>query len=78
MPKQNKLQKFSVTMSLVSLLLGLASGIWLYFRSSEIGIADPVSASLIACVIFFGFVAVVLFVMGTADLPSMKFDSEEQ
>ena len=72
------LQKLSVSSAVVSLLLALASGVALYFRLQDVGIDDPITASLIASTFFFICIGFVFFIMGTADLPSFKTGSSKK
>ena len=72
------LQKVSLISAVVSFVLALISGIMLYLRLESVGSDDPISASFIASIFFFVCVGVVLTIIGTADLPSFKFDNSER
>lgn len=71
------LQKISLVSAAVSFVLALVSGVMLYLRLESVGSDNPVSASLVASTFFFICVGVVLSIIGTADLPSFKFDNSE-
>lgn len=70
------LQHLSVGTGLLSFLLALVSGVWLYFNVSASGFNNPISASLLACSFFFVFVGIVLTIIGRSDLPSFRFDDQ--
>ncbi|MCW9013890.1 MAG: hypothetical protein OQL06_08910 [Gammaproteobacteria bacterium] len=72
------LQKLSSYAAIISFILGVASAVTLYLRLPEHDINNPVSASLLACIFFFILVGFVLSIIGSANLPSFKFDTEEK
>ena len=76
--KKGVLQKFSLVMSVVSIVLAFASGVILFLRYESLGFYHPISASLMASVFFFMSVAVILYIMGKTDIPSFKFDDPEE
>lgn len=72
------LQKISLFSAVVSFILAVISGVLLYIRQqSVVGFDNPLSASFLASTFFFVSVGVVFAVIGTADLPSFKFDNPE-
>lgn len=70
-------QRISLGAAFLCYGLALASlgalGYWL----GDLGGDHPVIASLGACVVFFVGAGVVLHVMGQANLPSLRFDRED-
>ncbi|MBL7004221.1 MAG: hemerythrin family protein [Gammaproteobacteria bacterium] len=72
--KKGVLQKTSVIIAYISYVLAVASGVFLYFRLQTENIDNPISSSLAAMTFFFICVGIVLSVMGSADLPSLKID----
>ena len=76
MPGNNRgfMQRMSVVSGVISILLAIVSGVFLYFRVDETGFNNPVAASLLACCFFFVFVATVLIIIGRSDIPSFRFD----
>ena len=72
------LQKVSLVSAVASFVLALVSGVLLYLRLESVGSDDPVSASFMASTFFFVCVGVVLTIIGKADLPSFKFDNNEE
>ena len=76
--RKGVLQKVSLISAVVSFVLAFISGVLLYFRPESVGNPDPVSASLLASIFFFISVGVVLTVIGTANIPSFKFDNAKE
>ena len=76
--KKGMLQKISLVAALLSLVLAVVSGIFLYFRLAGTGSDNPLSASLMASTFFFLCVGAVFAVMGHANLPSFKLDASER
>jgi magnesium-transporting ATPase (P-type) len=74
--KRNKLQKVVLYFATFSIILALTCAIYLMINIDEIGWDNPVSASLLASIFFFLFVAFVLIVIGTANIPSFKFNQK--
>lgn len=72
--KKSKLQKLSLYFAAFSIVSAIASVIYLVIKVDVIGWENPVSASLLASTFFFAFVALVFIVIGTANVPSFKFD----
>lgn len=68
------LQKLSLTLGILSFLLSVVTGVWLYLRIESVGADNPISASLMASTFFFICVGVILTIIGRADIPSFKFD----
>ena len=79
MPKRKGvLQKAAFVSAVISFILAVVSGITLAIRLQTVGSDNPISASLMAATFFFVCVGVVLYVMGTADLPSFKLDNNKK
>jgi len=76
--KKGPLQKLSLVSAVLSFILAIISGIMLYLRPENLSSMNPISASLMASTFFFISVAVVLTIIGKADLPSFKFDNTEK
>jgi len=72
---KSKLQKLSLYFSAFSLIASIASIIYLMLHLDTLGWENPISASLLASSFFFAFVSFLLFIIGTADIPSFKVDS---
>lgn len=70
------MQRLSTGSGLLSFLLALVSAVWLYFNVSASGFNNTISASLLACSLFFVFVGIVLTIIGRSDLPSFRFDDQ--
>jgi len=75
--RKSVLQKLSLVSAVVSFILALISGVVLYLRLESMGVDNPISASFLASTFFFICVGVVLSIIGTADVPSFKFDNSE-
>ena len=76
--RKSVLQRISFVSGVVSFVLALVSGVMLYIRmQSVIGVDNPISASFLASTFFFVCIGIVFTVIGTADLPSFKFDNPE-
>ena len=76
--KKNKstLQKSSLYFSALSAIFSILSIVYLYLKLDSLGWESPISASLLASSFFFGFVSFILFIIGTADIPSFKVKTE--
>ncbi len=72
--KKGVLQKFSLIMAAVSVLLAIITGVMLYFRVESVGADNPISASLMASTFFFICVGIILTIIGTTDIPNFKLD----
>lgn len=72
--KKGVLQKLSLILGILSLLLSVVTGVWLYLRIESVGADNPISASLMASTFFFICVGVILTIIGRSDIPSFKFD----
>jgi len=70
--KKSNLQKSALYFSAFSVIASIFSVIFLYLKINTLGWESPISASLLASSFFFGFVAVVLFIIGSSDIPSFK------
>ena len=70
--KKSKLQKSALYFAAGSIIAAIASVIYLYLNLDTLGWENPISASLLASTFFFLFVALVLVVIGTANIPSFK------
>ena len=69
------LQKVSTVSGIISFILSVVCGVFLYLRVQETGFENPVSASLLASVFFFLFVGFLLVFVGSCNIPSFKFDN---
>lgn len=76
--RKGVLQKVALVSAVVSFVLALTSGVMLYLRLESVGSDSPISASFMASTFFFICVGAVLTVIGTADIPSFKFDNSEE
>jgi tetrahydromethanopterin S-methyltransferase subunit D len=76
--KKGFLQKLSLVSAVASFALALIAGVMLYLRLQHVGSDNPVSASLMASTFFFVCVGIILVIIGTADMPSFKFDNPEE
>ena len=74
--KKSKLQKSALYFAAASIIAAIASVIYLFLKIETLGWENPISASLLAATFFFVFVAFVLIVIGTANIPSFKFEKE--
>ncbi len=70
--KKSHFQKSALYFSAFSVIASILSIIFLYLKIQTLGWESPISASLLASSFFFGFVAVVLFIIGSSDIPSFK------
>lgn len=71
-------QKASLFFGIVSFILAVASGIFLYFRVAEVGGNNPISASLLASVFFFICVGAILLFIGLSNIPSFKLNDSNK
>jgi len=76
--KKGFLQKLSLVSAVASFAVALITGVMLYLRLESVGSDNPVSASLMASTFFFVCVGIILVIIGTADMPSFKFDNPEE
>ncbi len=74
--KKSKLQKSALYFAAGSIIAAIASVIYLTLNIDTLGWENPISASLLASTFFFLCVALVLFVIGTANIPSFKVGRE--
>ena len=74
--KKSKFQKSALYFAAASIVAAIASVIYLFLKIDTLGWENPISASLLAATFFFVFVAFVLIVIGTANIPSFKFEKE--
>jgi len=72
MKKKSKFQKSALYFAAASVIAAIASVVYLYLNVDTLGWENPISASLLASTFFFMFVAFILIVIGTADIPSFK------
>lgn len=70
--RKGVMQRVSQVFAVLSFVLSIVAAVMLYLRVGEEGWNNPVSASLLASIIFFTSVGVVLTVIGRSDLPSLK------
>lgn len=78
--KKNKsyLQKSALYFAAASVIASIACIIYLVLKIDILGWQNPISASLLASSFFFGFVAFLLLVIGTTDIPSFKVHSDTE
>lgn len=76
--KKGFLQKLSLVSAVASFALAFITGVMLYLRLEHVGSDNPISASLMASMFFFVCVGIILVIIGTADIPSFKFDNPEE
>ena len=72
--KKSKLQISALYFAVGSVMAALASVIYLVLKIDSLGWQNPISASLLASTFFFLFVALILVVIGTANIPSFKIE----
>ncbi len=60
-----------------SLVASCICGFFLYRKGRELGMDDPINASLIAGIFFFLFVGGLLWFIGKADIPSFSVHDDE-
>lgn len=72
--RKSMLQKSSVIVGYVCFLLAVLCAVALYFKKQELGMQDPVTASLLASTFFFVFIGFVFMIMGKVDLPNLKIE----
>jgi len=69
-------QKSALYFAAGSIVLAIASVIYLSIEIDTLGWQNPISASLLASTFFFMFVALVLIVIGTTNIPSFKIGKD--
>lgn len=72
--KKSKLQKSALYFAAGSVIAAIASMTYLMLKIDILGWQNPISASLLASTFFFLFVALILVVIGTANIPSFKIE----
>ena len=75
--KKSKLQKSALYFAVGSVFAAIASVIYLMLKIDTLGWQNPISASLLASTFFFLFVALILFVIGTTNIPSFKIEKRK-
>lgn len=78
MSNQTRVQRFTFFVAILSYLAAVACILILVFNNPGSDLNNPLSASLIASVIFFIGVGIVLHVIGKANLPNLKIDSDKR
>lgn len=76
MKKKSKLQKSALYFAAFSVVACISCAVILFLKVEVLGWESPISASLLASSFFFGFVAFILFIIGTANIPSFKVGSQ--
>lgn len=71
------MQKTALFFAYFSFILAAVSGVFLYLKTQELGASHPITASFIASFFFCIFTGVSLYIMGSANLPKLKFDKHE-
>jgi hypothetical protein len=74
MKQRSKIQKMLMGIAVISYIVAIGCGVAAAYTSD--GSANPVVASLMASVVFFVGVGIVLHVIGSTDLPSLKIGRE--
>lgn len=74
--KKSKFQKSALYFAATSIIVAIASVIYLVLKIDALGWQNPISASLLASVFFFFFVALVLIVIGSTNIPSFKIGKD--
>ncbi len=75
---KSKLQKMAIFIAIASFISSIACVVYLFLNIDELGWENPISASLLASTFFFVFVGIILVVIGTANIPSFKFDDSSK
>lgn len=75
--QKSKLQKSALYFAAGSVIAAFASVIYLMLKIDSLGWQNPISASLLASTFFFLFVALILIVIGTANIPSFKIEKRK-
>ena len=65
-------QKAALLFARLGFLVAVAAAVGAAVRAATDGTADPIFASLLASVVFFGGAGIVLHVIGRADLPDLR------
>jgi len=73
--QRNLLQKITLIIGKLCFVMSVVSGIFLYIKVDEIGMGHPISASLLASIFFFLFVGILLSIVGSANVPNLRFSS---
>ena len=76
--KKSNFQKSALYFSAFSVAASFFSVIFLFNKVGSLGWESPISASLLASTFFFAFVSVVLFIIGSSDIPSFKVGEESE
>ena len=71
--RRNLGQKISFVIAILSYITGVGCALYAIIQGEE-ALGKSVYASFLASVVFFGGVGIVLHVIGTADLPSLKVE----
>ena len=77
MKGKNLFQKASLVSGVISFILAVVCGVYLYMRLDVVDKQDPVNASLMASIFFFIFVGVILTIIGRSNIPSFKIDTTD-
>lgn len=76
MKNRNFGQKVSFCIAMLSYVGAVACFVGVFIMKADLGIDHPVTSSFMASVVFFICVGVVLQVIGTTNLPSLRFDEK--
>ena len=74
MKERRKIQKLLMGIAVVSFVASIACALMAAYLSD--GAADPAVASMMASVVFFAGVGIVLHVISSTNLPSLKIERE--
>jgi len=76
--RKSILQKVSTIIGIICFLLAIVCVVLLYFKIEESGMQHVVSASLLASSFFCAFIGFVFTVIGNADIPSFRLDTDNK
>ncbi len=71
---KSKFQKMTTYIAIVSFILAAVSAVFLFIKTNELGLSDPVAASWLASLFFFIFTGISLLLISGVNLPSFKFE----
>lgn len=71
---KSKFKKITQYSAIVSFILAAVSAVFLFIKTDELGLSDPVAASWLASLFFFIFIGISLVLISGVNLPSFKFE----
>ncbi|MCF6283468.1 MAG: hypothetical protein L3J28_14915 [Candidatus Polarisedimenticolaceae bacterium] len=78
MKNRNIGQTISFYAAFLSYIGAVACFIGVFIMKADLGFDHPITSSFMASVFFFITMGIVLQVIGTTDLPSLRFDTNEK